>query len=45
MKELLKSIVCHFFGCRETVTEKLPLCGLEKTVCTRCGITGIRSIK
>lgn len=45
MIEILKSIVCHFLGCRETVAEQLPLCGLEKTVCTRCGITGIRSIK
>jgi hypothetical protein len=45
VKELLKSIACRFLGCRETVVEQLPLCGLEKTVCTRCGITGIRSIK
>ena len=43
--ELFNSSLCAIFGCREVVTDTLPLAGLEKTVCSRCGITGIRSIK
>jgi hypothetical protein len=45
MLDLLNDILCQIFGCRETVVDTLPLAGLEKTVCSRCGITSIRSIK